>query len=149
MYDSYILFFPVSWLTLSESCKNVKSILVAIAATLLIVVLTWSVRQVKSHKMPTTETEATENNEISLGYERVLLHFICYCMRDRGGSAVPNVKSGLFIPHKDRAWDKICSSLLTVPVKLFYNRDVSYNTFPLSGRVGVSERGVSGHSFVS
>lgn len=41
-----------------------KSILVAIAATLLIVVLTWSMRQVKSHKMPTTEMGSAANNEI-------------------------------------------------------------------------------------
>lgn len=42
-----------------------KSILVAIAATLLIVVSTRSARLVKSHKPPSTETESVANNEIS------------------------------------------------------------------------------------
>lgn len=48
----------------SKMSNPSKSILVAIAATVLIVVLTWSAMQVKSHKMPTTETGSAANNKI-------------------------------------------------------------------------------------
>ena len=94
---------------LTWDSRNVKSILVAIAATLLISVLTWRCRQ-----------QRRDQRQIMsfLFLERVLLHLVCSCTRGWRASAAPRVRKW--------PWDKIGSSVQYWPSQASYSKTGMY-----------------------
>lgn len=137
MDSDLILCFSTStfviWLTWDWKMSNpFKSILVAIAATLLIVVLTWSVRQVKSHKTPTTETGTAANNEISLLWQGSLCCTLCVTAWGTEGALLfLTLRSGHETKYAVRYWQSHQAILK--------QECILYHAFALSGRVGASE----------